>query len=127
MKRDHQQHPEPLAERVGVDEPLQLRDEGLAEAELELRAQKLLERAHVELLEAPDVCLCELLVPNIDERRAPPERERALEEPNLLGGRLPAATRQQPLEARRVHLRRRDHEDVPAAAGLEQVAAHRPS
>jgi hypothetical protein len=68
VKRDHQLHPEPLAERVGVDEPLQLGDEGLAKAELELRAEKLLERAHVELLEAPDVRLCELLVPNIDER-----------------------------------------------------------
>src|SRR6266567_3686030 len=67
VERDHQLHPQPLAEGETVDEPLQLRYECRALPELELRGEQLLERTHVELLETPDLGLRERLVPNVDE------------------------------------------------------------
>src|SRR5207237_6509160 len=112
VEREHQVHAEPLAEREAVDEPLQLRHHFVAGAELELGCEKPLESTGMHLLEVPDLLLREGLVPNVDERRAPPEAERRLEDGYLLPRGLRIRPCDQMLESHGVELARVDLEDV---------------
>ncbi len=64
---------------------LQLNDELLMTAELEVGGDPFLLRRQAKLLETRDLGLREVLVPELGERRSAPERERRAES---LGGRL---------------------------------------
>ena len=79
VERKHQLVPEVLPQRVPRDERLQLGDQvGLA-AEREVGVEALLEGGQAHLLEPCDLRLRELLVREIRERRAAPQRERLLQ------------------------------------------------
>ena len=71
----------------------------LTGSELELRFYELFERAHAELLEAPDLALCELLVTNVDERRTTPQADRSLVQASLLVDESTRGPCEQSLEA----------------------------
>src|SRR5438876_11958791 len=75
----------------------------------------------MHLLEVPDLLLREGLVPHVDERRAPPEAERRLEDGYLLPRGLRIRLRDQMLESDRVELARFDLEDVAGARRPEHV------
>lgn len=85
-----------------MDEFLELADEVLTRAELELRVDSLLEGSEARLLEAADLVPREGLVGEILERGPAPERERRTQLLGALGGRAPVCFRSQPLEARQV-------------------------
>ena len=79
VQREHQLTAQPLAQRVLRDETLELADELRMAAEREIGLDPLLERREAKLLEADDRGLGELLVGEVRQRRAAPERERLAE------------------------------------------------
>ena len=76
IERKHQLAAQPLAERVGGDERLQLADERGVAAERELGVDPLLEGDDAQLVEPGGLEPGELLLVEVCERRAVPERER---------------------------------------------------
>ena len=60
-------------------EPLELADDVAVAAELEIGLDPLLDRDEPELLEPPDLGLCEVVERELGESRSAPERERLLE------------------------------------------------
>ena len=88
VQREHQLAAQPLAVRVLADQRLQPADHLGVAAERELRLDELLARGDPQLLEPGDLGLRERLVGEVGQRRAAPERERALERG---GGRRRAA------------------------------------
>jgi hypothetical protein len=127
VKRHHQVHPQVLAEREPVDQPLQLRRYRIAFAELDPGPHQLLERTDAQLLQAPDLALGELLVANVEKRRAAPEPERLAEKAGLLAGALVAGKDQKSLEAPRVDGVLADREAVAVARRLEERETERPA
>ena len=99
------------------DERLELADERGVPAERELGVDPLFERGHPQLVEPRRLEPGELLLVEIGQRRAAPERERLAQEPRprrFLGG---ARGGEQPLEAVRVdalRLERRAGSPAPA-------------
>jgi hypothetical protein len=94
-------------------------------AEREVGLDPLLERNESQLLQPSDLGRCEVLVREIGERRAPPERQSLAE---LGGGRGRLGTtrlRHQPLESSEIELVPIDAQDVAGRASGEHVAAER--
>ena len=79
VEREHELRARALAQRLGSDERLELRDELGVAAERKIGLDPLLERDRAELLEPRDLGLGERLVEEVGERRAAPERERLAE------------------------------------------------
>jgi len=127
MERDHELHPQSLAEGIAQHEPLQLSYDCLGLAQIELRGQQLLEREYVKLLQTTDLGLRELFVANVDEGGSPPKSQGGLERANPVNERLPDAPREQSLESPRVELLVVDRQDVPAAGRLDQRMAEQVS
>ena len=84
VEGEHQLSARPLAERVRLDDRLELGDELRVAAEREVGLDPLLEHDGAQLLETGDLGLCERLVREVGERGAAPERERLAE--RRLGG-----------------------------------------
>lgn len=91
-----------------LDEGLQLRDHAPVPSERELCLDPRLERRQVQLLEARDLVLGELLVRKLRKGRPTPERER-------VGQTLEVAALDRPFEAAAVQLASLDAEQVTGA------------
>ena len=108
-----------------LDQRLQLPNEALVLAELEVGVDPQLERMHTELLEAHCRRTGELLVRDVDERRAAPERERASQLVRRVGGVASAQRRvaalEPVLEDGQVELVTAEHHDVPGPARVDRV------
>src|SRR6476661_2456592 len=115
MKRDHQLHPQSFTDGEPVDKLLQLGHRRVVFAELELHGEQLLEHADMQLFKAPDLALCEVFVSDVDERRAPPQLQRALECTNLFRAPFATAADEQFLETPRVDLILADREYIGIA------------
>ncbi len=91
VEGEHELAPEPLPQRMPSDERLQLADELSVAAEREVGLDALFERRQLQLVQARDLALCERLVGEVGQGRAPPEGERPAQ---LLGGllRLPVGS-----------------------------------
>ena len=76
VEREHELRARALAERLGLDERLELGHELGVSAEREVRLDALLDRNRAELLEPRDLGLRERLVDEVGERRPSPESER---------------------------------------------------
>ena len=76
VEREHQLPPRLLAQRLLLDERLQLADETLVLAELELRFDPLAERLQPQLGQPPRRRDRERLAPELVQRSSAPERER---------------------------------------------------
>ena len=79
VQRRHQLAPEPLAEGVLGDVGLELRDEFVVAPECEVGVDAELDRTEPDLLEPRDRWPGELLVREVRERRAAPQRQRFAE------------------------------------------------
>ena len=79
VQRQHELTAEALAERVALDERLELTDQLVVPSEREVGVDPLLERGQTELLEPSDLRLGERLVREVGEGRPAPERERVTE------------------------------------------------
>ena len=77
VQREHELARRRLAQRVLVDERLELCDHVPMPTESEIGVDPHLGRRDPQLLEAGDGCLGEVLVGELDERGTPPQRERA--------------------------------------------------
>ena len=75
VEGEHELPARPLAQRLLRDERLQLRDELVVSPQLEVGLDALLLGREPQLLEAGDLGLREVLVPELGERRAAPERQ----------------------------------------------------
>src|SRR5205085_7206732 len=80
VERDHELPAELLAQRLLLDERLELGDEPLVPAELELGLDPRLEGAEPELGQPPSRRPRERLAAELRDARPPPERERLGEE-----------------------------------------------
>src|SRR5438067_2015940 len=78
VEGEHQLGPQPLAQRMGADEPLELGDELRVRADRELRLRPLLDQREMELLEPRDLLPGERLVPELLQWLASPQRERVV-------------------------------------------------
>ena len=94
--------------------------------ELEIGFDPLLQRCEPKLVETGDLGLREVLVPELDERRAAPERKCIAEQ---LSSRRGIASRERPAsfleadpESGRVELVGLEVEPVPVSVGLEGAA-----
>ncbi len=76
VEREHELSARALAERLRLDERLELGDELCMPAEREIRLDPLLDGDRAQLLEPRDLGLRERLVQEVRERRAAPEGER---------------------------------------------------
>jgi hypothetical protein len=123
VERDHQLHPQLLAEWEPADQSLELGHELRSGSKLQLCGQQLLQRIDAKLLEPTDFALCELLVTDVDQWRAAPEAERLLEQANLLDDARAAGSVEQSLEAERIDAVLRDGKDIATEGRLEHVAA----
>jgi hypothetical protein len=123
VERDHQLHPQLLAEWEPADQSLELGHERRSGSKFQLCGQQLLQRIDAKLLETTDLALCELLVPDVHQRRAAPEAERLIEQANLLNGTRAAGAVEQPLEAERIDAVLGNGKDIAAVGRLEHVAS----
>jgi hypothetical protein len=76
IERQHQLRGQPLAERLGTGEQLELADQLAVSAERKVGLDPLLERLKTQFLQTRDLALRERLVAEIGERLAAEERER---------------------------------------------------
>ena len=79
VQRQHELTAEALAERVALDERLELADQLVVPSEREVAVDPLLEGRQAELVEPGDLRLRERLVREVGEGRPAPERERVTE------------------------------------------------
>jgi hypothetical protein len=125
VQREHQLSSQPLLQRRGGDQPLQLHDDLGSTAERKLRVDPLHIRRQTQLLQAPDLGV-QLVDPRkAGERRAAPQVE-GLAQPRRGGRRVGmreqrAALLDQPLEHHRVELLGLELEHVSAAARSEHL------
>ena len=123
VQREHQLRAQALPVRMLVHQPLQLGDHLSVPAQRELGVDRLLGSGHAQVLEPGYLRLRERLVCQVRERRAPPQRERALERlerrSGPLGRELSPALLEQPLEPVRVELVGVDLQLVAVTAGHE--------
>jgi hypothetical protein len=98
VQREHQQAPQPLAQRMRRDELLELDDHTLVPTERELEVEPLLDHGEPQLGQSGDGRGRELLVREVGEGIAPPQRIRLGQQRDRAaritvgGGRRPAAT-----------------------------------
>ena len=76
IQGEHQLLDESLARRMAPDERLELADEHGVPAELQIGVDARLVRRQSQLLQAPDLRLRPILVGDVDQRPAAPQRER---------------------------------------------------
>ena len=120
VEREHQLRSQVLTVGVRGDQSRQApHDVGVAPAQ-QIEFDLLLERARPQLVQARDLGLGEGLVGDVGQRRAAPERERALQRVGSLVEaarvQVAAALGDEPLEATRVQMLRIDLEAVAALA-----------
>ena len=96
VEREHELRARALAQRLGLDERLELGDELGVTAQCEVGVDALLDDDGSQLLEARDLRLRERLVDEVGERRPAPERER-LAQHDLGGGCVARLERGPPL------------------------------
>ncbi len=114
---EHQLPPEALTQRVRGDEGLELGDEMVCAALVELRVDQLLAGDEPQLVEPARLARGEGLVPDVEERRAAPERQ-GLAQHICAGACLRlAGTTQQALELECVDLLVLDLEQVAGRYG----------
>ena len=128
VEREHELRARALAQRLGLDERLELGDELGVTAEREVGVDALLDDDGSQLLEARDLRLRERLVDEVGERRPAPERER-LAQRDLGGGCVARLERGPPLlrqarEAVHVHALGIELEDVAGRARGDDGAEH---
>src|SRR5581483_10433189 len=104
VEHEHQLAAEALAQRLGGDETLELADDVELAAELDVGFDPQLDRRRLQLLEPRDVRLRELLVGELGEGRAAPERERLVEQLGRSGRRRGVCAGAERLEPRLVEL-----------------------
>ncbi len=129
VQREHQLGARPLAQRVGLDERLELPYPLGVVAQGELRLHELLGGGQPKLLQAGDLRLRERVVGEVGQRGAAPQREPL---PEQLGRAVRhsvrkrrAALGEQALEARGVHLVRVDVDHVSALLRDDQTVGAR--
>ena len=127
VEREHQLLSHALAQRMTLRQLVELRNHVRMAAELQVGRDPVLERGGAQVLEPGDLRLRERLVPQVGERRPPPQRERARqrlprERGVAAGERVPARLRLG-LEALDVQLARVETELVPGRLGDQQLAA----
>ena len=119
VQAQHEPRAQPLAQRMCVDEPLELADELGVATERRVGADAVLERAHALLLEPRAGGLRERLVGEIGERRTAPHPERVAELLRGHRGWHRIGLRHEPLEARHVELVALDAQQVAGRLGDE--------
>ncbi len=126
VEREHLLPPEPLAERLCGDEPLELPDQLGVPAQGQIGLDPLLERVQAQLLEPGDLALDELLVAEVGERRAAPQPQRVAQargrELGVAVGERAPPVGEQALEPERVQLVRLQTQHVAGRARREQLA-----
>ena len=120
VEREHQRADELLAQRVRGRQSPQLVDRLARPAELDQRACAGFLGLAAQVLEPPHLGPRELGVGEVAERRAAPERQRAVEQFQRGGGGQRGRLAQAALEALRVDLLGRDLEPVAGAVANEQ-------
>ena len=125
VEREHQLAAEPLAERILLDEPLELSDELGCRATFEIGLDSLFEGSRPKLLEAGDLGLGERLESEVGKRRSSPERERL---PELLVASLGLerpCPGNEPLELVDVDLLGGDVQEIAGRLGDDHFRAER--
>ncbi len=130
VEREHELRARALAQRLGLDERLELGDELGVAAQREVGVDALLDDDGSQLLESRDLRLRERLVDEVGQRRSAPERER-LAQRDLGGGCVAGLERGPPLlrqagEAVHVHVLRIELEDVAGRARGDDGAERLP-
>ena len=123
VERQHQLPLQTLLKRVLSGECLELRHELARTPQCELGVEPIHADSQPQLLETPDLRLCEVEQSNLLQRRATPQPERL----GKRGARALALTRRaesaallgEPLEAQAVQLLRIDVQEITAGASLE--------
>ena len=90
VERGDQRRPQPLAQRVPLDETLELADHVAAGAEVDPRREVVLEQAEPDLLQPRPVGVQPVAVAGVDEHLAPEQRQRL--GGDVQGGRRVAGT-----------------------------------
>ena len=121
VQREHQLAAEPLTQRVGTHERLDIADDLAVPFELELRLEPLLGRNEPELLEPLRLAERERLELRVRERRAAPECKRLSQQARPLGAVRGTSFAQELLEAPEVELVGLDREHVARGLGQEDV------
>jgi hypothetical protein len=126
VEREHQRAPQPLPERLGGDQLLQLGEQLAVPAEREVGLEPVLDRGRPQLGEPARGRLGERLVGEVGERSAAPEPERVAQDRGralgLPGGERLAALSREALEADGVDRLRRRVEHVAAGAHRDHGA-----
>jgi hypothetical protein len=125
IQRQHELLSERLAQWVIPDQRLQLADHVGVAAELEVRLDPFLARNQPKLLEAPGLCLSEVVEGEFREGGAAPECEGIIQTLAPFGRRQLAHPRERPLEPASVDLILSDMEHVARCPGLEDVGSER--
>jgi hypothetical protein len=122
VQGEHEQFPQPLAQRMFVDQIHQLGDHVLTTAQLQVEGDPFLECSQPELIQ-PVAFLIDELPVHPCERIAPPQRQRRMQEgrrpgsiPGRAGGPGLAHSR---FEDCQIQRRRSDRQSVAAAGGLD--------
>ncbi len=120
VEREHELRARPLAQRLRVDDGLQLGHELDVAAEREIGVDSFLQRHEPKLLEPRDLRLREGLVREVGERRPAPERKRLAQSRRrtrcIPGGQALPAFVCEPREAVHVHSQRIELEHVAGRA-----------
>jgi hypothetical protein len=115
--------PQALAQRIGVDEGLDLRHELGVEAEVEVRLDPLFQDPEPEILEAADLVLGEVLQLRVRQGWSPPEPQRRVELRRPGRGLRSSCTADEVFEARQVELAAVELQNVAAGTGLDEAGA----
>src|SRR5262245_27064733 len=123
IERDHQLGTRSLPQRMRYHECFEIRELGGVPAERELCVESLLQCAEAKLFEARDLCLGEIAVSELAERRPSPEGERPSNRGacplGVAPGELSSPFLYEMLEAIRVELSGVDEQQVPVAGRLQ--------
>ena len=123
VQREHELAAQPLTERIGGDQGLELADELALAAELEVGVDSVFEHGGTELLEVADLLEREGVVLEVGERRATPQLEGLPEHRRPRLRRQLTGLRYQPLEAGKIELVRIDADGVSRWLRLQAVRA----
>jgi hypothetical protein len=120
---EHQEVPEPLAQRMLGNERIELGHDVSRVTELDVGREALLERDEAQLFEAPDFCLRPVLERELREHRATPQLEGLLEQLPPPGRRGPPRVGEQVFEPVRIDLLAVDVEHVARLTRDQDVGA----
>ena len=125
VEREHALPAKRLAQRVLTHERFELPDHVAVQPELELGVDALADHDEAQLLESPNLGLCEVVEGKLGERRTAPERERCGQALPPLLGRESTRIRQCLLEPARIDLLGGRVQHVAGRTGLEDVGPER--